>query len=144
MSIFWFNVSSCVHYRLKFIILCLYDAGTIASAPKGPKDSEPATASVIAGILDLQNARPDDRSTKQQDKPSSDLLAYQHAGEQQPGHVQPKAVVETMVIPAQDTTASKPTQLSEENSSAPTETETNLQTDAELGMMGQPQEEAAK
>ena len=88
--------------------------------------------------------RPDDSSTKQQDKPSSDLLAYRHDGEQQPGHVQQKAVVETMVIPAQDPTASKPTQPSDKDSSAPTENETNLQTDAESGVMGQPQEEAAK
>ena len=80
MSIFWFNVSSWVHYSLKFIILCLYDAAAIASADRGMQESKPASAAVIAGILDLQNARPDDSSTKQQDKPPSDLLAYQHAG----------------------------------------------------------------
>ena len=124
--------------------MCLYDAAAIASAPRGEQESEPASALVIAGILGLQNARPDDSSTKQQDKPSSDLLAYQHAGEQQAGHVEQKAVVETMVIPAQDPSASKPTQPSEKDLSAPTENETNLQTDAESSVMGQLQEEAAK
>ena len=126
MSIFWLNVSSCVHYLLKFIILCLYDAGAIASAPIGGKDSEPASASAIAGILGLQSVPPDASSTKQQDKPLSDLLAYQHDGEQQPEHPQQEAVVATMVIPAQDPTVSKPMQPSDKDSSAPQQNETNL------------------
>ena len=126
MSIFWLNVSSCVHYLLKFIILCLYDAGAIASAPKGPKDSEPATDSVIAGILDLQNVRPDTSSTKQQAKPSSDLLAYGHNGEQQPKHAQEEAVVATMDVSAQDRPESTPTQASVQESSAPQQNETYL------------------
>ena len=126
MSISWFNVSFCVHYCLKFIILCLYDAGAIASAGKGAKDSEPANASVIAGILDLQSVRPDASSTKQQDKPSSDLLAYRHNGEQQPEHAQQEAVGATMALPAQDRLESTPTQASVKESSAPQQNETNL------------------
>ena len=126
MYIFWFNVSSCVHYCLKFIILCLYDAAAIASAPRSVQVSNLASALVIAGILDLQNTRPDDSFTKQQDKPSSDLLAYRHDGEQQPEHAQQEAVVATMALPAQDRPESTPTQASVKESSAPQQNETNL------------------
>ena len=49
-----------------------------------------------------------------------------------------------MGIPAQDPTASKPTQPPDIIASAPTENETILQTDAESAVMGQQQEEAAK
>ena len=55
-----------------------------------------------------------------------------------------KAMLETMVILAQDPTASKPTQPCDTNPSAPTENKTILQTNAESAMMGQQQEEAAK
>ena len=126
MSIFRFNVLSCVHYRLKFIILCLYDAGAIASAPKGPKDSARATDSVIAGILNLRRVQPDASSTKDQDEPSSDLLAYRQDGEQQPEHAQEEAVVATMAVPAQDRPESTPMQPSVTESSAPQQNETDL------------------
>ena len=106
--------------------MCLYDAGAIGSAPEGPKDSEPAPASVIAGILDLQSVRTDTSSTKQQAKPSSDLLAYRQDGEQQPEHAQEEAVAATMVVSAQHPPESTPTQASVQESSAPQLNETNL------------------
>ena len=106
--------------------MCLYDAGAIASAPKGAKDSEPAPASVITGILDLQSVRRDTSSTNQQAKPLSDLLAYRHNGEQQPEHAQEEAVPATMVVSAQHPPELTPTQASVQESSAPQLNETNL------------------
>ena len=124
--------------------MCLYDAAAIASAATGAHVPNPSSAAVIATLPGLQNALPEGSPIKQQDKPFADVLAFRRDGEQQAGHVKQKAAVETMVIPAQDPTASKPTQPSDTISSAPTENETILQTDAESAVMVQQQEEAAK
>ena len=67
--------------------MCLYDAAAIASATTCMHLPNPASAVVIAGILDLQNVQPEGSPTKLQDKPSADLLAFQLDGEQQAGHV---------------------------------------------------------
>ena len=89
------------------IILCLYDAAAVTSAATGaplPTLTLPSRSSTLLGWRD---SLPEGSPTKQQDKPS-DLLAFRLDGEQQAGHVKQKAMVETMVIPAQDPTASKP------------------------------------
>ena len=124
--------------------MCLHDAAAIASAATVAPLPNPTAAAGIATLLGLKNALPDEGSpTTQQEKPS-DVLAFRFDGEQQAGHVKQNAAVETMVIPAEDPTASGPMQPSETISSALTENETILQTDAELAVMVQQQEEAAK
>ena len=86
-----FIIYLCVNYRLKLIILCLYDAVNVATAATVVPLLTPPV--VILALLGLKNAILQGSLTNRQGN-QADLVAFQFHGVEQPGSMQPSSTMQ--------------------------------------------------